>query len=114
MGRVLPNSAHQRRGLGNDQVSIQSNTRPDLGHHMGKWQKQKKTSFTRGPRGQPFPSRYNKATMNRQDILAHRIRISDILYWDNKSYLTHTILPRTSREEHILLVLNRQLTSLLC
>ena len=29
-------------------------------------------------------------------ILAHRIRISEILPWDRKSYLTHAILPRTS------------------
>ena len=28
-------------------------------------------------------------------ILAHRIRISEILPWDRKSYLTHAILPRT-------------------
>ena len=30
------------------------------------------------------------------DFLAHRIRISDILLWDRKYYLTHAILPRTS------------------
>ena len=30
-------------------------------------------------------------------FLAHRIRISDILSWDRKSYLTHAILPRLSR-----------------
>ena len=29
-------------------------------------------------------------------ILAHRIRISEILPWDRKSYLTHVILPRAS------------------
>ena len=29
-------------------------------------------------------------------ILAHWIRISDILLLDRKSYLTHAILPRTS------------------
>ena len=29
-------------------------------------------------------------------FLAHRIRISEILPWDRKSYLTHAILPRTS------------------
>ena len=27
-------------------------------------------------------------------VLAHRIRISEILPWDIKSYLTHAILPR--------------------
>ena len=31
-------------------------------------------------------------------ILAHGIRISEILPWDRKSYLTHAILPRLSRE----------------
>ena len=31
-------------------------------------------------------------------VLAHWIRISDILPWDRKSYLTHVILPRLSRE----------------
>ena len=29
-------------------------------------------------------------------FLAHRIRISEMLPWDRKSYLTHAILPRTS------------------
>ena len=31
-----------------------------------------------------------------QNILAHRIRISQIFPWNRKSSLTHTILPRTS------------------
>ena len=34
-------------------------------------------------------------------ILAHRIRISEILPWDRKSYLTHAILPRLSPEGFI-------------
>ena len=38
------------------------------------------------------------ATKKRENILAHRIRISEILPWDRKSYLTHAILPRLSRE----------------
>ena len=29
-------------------------------------------------------------------FLAHRIRISEILPWDRKSYLTHAILPSAS------------------
>ena len=29
-------------------------------------------------------------------ILAQRIRISEVLPWKRKSYLTHAILPRTS------------------
>ena len=32
------------------------------------------------------------------DLLAHWIRISEILPWDRKSYLTHAILPRLTRE----------------
>ena len=38
-------------------------------------------------------------------ILAHRIRISEILPWDRNSYLTHVILPRLSREGCTLVVL---------
>ena len=34
-------------------------------------------------------------------FLAHRIRISDILPWDRKSYLTQAILPMLSREGYI-------------
>ena len=33
--------------------------------------------------------------------LANRIRISEILLWDRKSYLTHAILPRLSREGYV-------------
>ena len=43
-----------------------------------------------------LPSRHLGIT-----FLAHRIRISDILPWDKKSYLTHAILPRLSREGYI-------------
>ena len=39
-----------------DQESIQSSITPDQRHYMGKSQKHKKTSHTREPRGQPFPS----------------------------------------------------------
>ena len=38
-------------------------------------------------------------------ILAHWIRISDILSWDRKYYLTHVILQRLSCEEWTLIVL---------
>ena len=34
-------------------------------------------------------------------VLAHRIRISEILPWDKKSYLTHAILHRLSRDGYI-------------
>ena len=36
--------------------------------------------------------------MTRTNVLAHRIRISDILFCDRKSYFTHVILSRLSRE----------------
>ena len=38
-------------------------------------------------------------------VLAHRIKISDILSWDRKSYFTHVILPMLSREGCTLVVL---------
>ena len=42
------------------------------------------------------------ATMGQIDfIFAHRIRISEILPWDRKSYLTHAILPRLTRDGYI-------------
>ena len=43
---------------------------------------------------QPVAPR-GRITQDIKDILAHRIRISEILPWDRKSYLTHAILPRT-------------------
>ena len=36
-----------------------------------------------------------------KEFLAHRIRISEILPWNRKCYLTHAILPRLSREGFI-------------
>ena len=45
------------------------------------------------------------SNMVRDLILAHRIGISVILSWDRKSYLTHAILPRLSREGCALVVL---------
>ena len=39
--------------------------------------------------------------MKRVNIFAHQIRISEILPWDRKSYLTHAILPRLSRKDYI-------------
>ena len=39
------------------------------------------------------------------DILARQKRISDILSWDRKSYLTHIILLRLSVEDCTLVVL---------
>ena len=52
-------------------------------------------------------------------FLAHRIRISEILPWDGKSYLIHAFLPRLSREGfmHWLYLTSHtclQVTSLLC
>ena len=56
-----------------------------------------------------------------QLFLAHRIRISDILPLDIKSYLTHAILPMLSLEGYIQYICcigthahDRQVTSLLC
>ena len=42
---------------GKDQESIQSSTKPDLGHHVGKRQKLKKTLHTKEPKGKLFPCR---------------------------------------------------------
>ena len=53
-------------------------------------------------------------------IPAHRIRISEILPRDKKSYLAQAILPRLSREGYIYIgcigthAHSRQVTSLLC
>ena len=43
--------------------------------------------------------------MTRTNVLAHQIRISDISSWDRKSYFSHVILPRLSREDCTLVVL---------
>ena len=43
----------------------------------------------------------NRKGRLREYILAHWIRISDILLWDRKSYLTHAILPKLTREGYI-------------
>ena len=43
----------------------------------------------------------NRKGKLREYILAHRIGISEILPCDRKSYLTHAILPRLSREGYI-------------
>ena len=47
------------------------------------------------PRGQVSIKRLKRLIV-RKLVLAHRIRISEILPWDRKSYLTHVILPRAS------------------
>ena len=54
---------------GKDQESVQSSTTPDQGNHMGKWQKHKKTSYTRQPRGQPFPSRWPQGYKEQKDTM---------------------------------------------
>ena len=41
---------------------------------------------------------YQTLHIMRYFALAYRIGISEILTWDRKSYLTHVILPRFSRE----------------
>ena len=57
-------------------------------------------------RGLPVMDRSTESTdafVEVQDscTVAHQIRVSDILPWDRKSYLTHAILPRLSREGYI-------------
>ena len=42
-----------------------------------------------------------KHLCTRINILAHWIKISEILFWDRKSYLSHAILPRLSREGYM-------------
>ena len=42
-----------------------------------------------------------RSSVASSDVLTHRIRISEILPWDRKSYLTHAILPRLSRDGYI-------------
>ena len=56
---------------------------------------------------------YNVDTETRQNLvlmvgsifLARQIRIFEVLAWDRNSYLTHVILPRLSREDCTLVVL---------
>ena len=43
--------------------------------------------------------------MSHQTSLAHSTWIAEILPWGRKSYLTHVILPRLSREGYTLVVL---------
>ena len=39
--------------------------------------------------------------LDRNSFLTHRIRISEILQWDRKSYLIHAFLPRLSHERFV-------------
>ena len=45
---------------------------------------------------------YAKYWLNGKIVLAHQIRISNILFWARKSYPTYDILPKLSREVFIL------------
>ena len=56
----------QSKKEGKDYKSIQSSTKPDPGHHMGKWQKHNKTS-QESQEVSPFPAGDNKAAMNSQE-----------------------------------------------
>ena len=56
---------------GKDQESMQSSTRPEPGDHMGKRQQKKKTSHTREPRGEPFPSRCPQACNEHQESMTN-------------------------------------------
>ena len=53
----------QSKEVGKNQELIQSSTTHDLGHGMGRLQKHKKTSHTREPRDQPFPTRSQETDM---------------------------------------------------
>ena len=50
-------SGSQSKEEGKYQDLIQLSTTPDPGYHMRKWQRHKKTSQTREPRHQAYPSR---------------------------------------------------------
>ena len=52
-----------------------------------------------------FPNILQTTFILEANILAHRIRISEILPWDRKSYLTHAILSRLSSKVCTLIVL---------
>ena len=76
----------QVRKKGIEREWIQSNTTPDLGHHMRKWQKhQKKTSPTREIRGRP-----NKPREKHMEAHA-QIGTTDIAFQKYRDM----ILPRT-------------------
>ena len=59
------NSKEESKG----QESIQSSTIPDPGHHMGKWQKHKKTSHKDSQEVSLFQACGHKAAINRQDSM---------------------------------------------
>ena len=53
-----------------DQESIQSNTTPDPGYHMGKSQKDKETyKKNKSQEVSPFPAGDHKAAMNRRESM---------------------------------------------
>ena len=58
---------------GKDQESIHSSTTPDPGHHMGIWQKHKKTSYQRVKRP-GLPSRWSQGCKDRQDSMTKTTR----------------------------------------
>ena len=60
-------SAHESREEGKDQESVQSSSIPDLGHHIGKWQKHKKYNTQVSQEVSPFPAGDHKAARNRHD-----------------------------------------------
>ena len=51
--------------------------------------------------------KHKKSSLVRTRILQHQIRISGILFWDRKPYLTHVTLPRLSHESCTLVVLEQ-------
>ena len=64
-------SWYKSKQEGIDQESIQSNTTPDPGHYMGKWQKHTKTHENITYKRAKRPGDY-KAARNRQDSMADK------------------------------------------
>ena len=86
--RTDPKIRHRSKEEGKDQASIQSSTTPNPEHRMGKCQKHKKTSRTREPRGQPFPSTHHKTARHRQDNMA---KTNTNIKYPHKKYRLGTV-----------------------
>ena len=70
------------RNEGKDQESILSNTTPDLGHRMVKWQKHKKHHIQESKEVSFFPVGDHKDAMNRQDSITdkHETHITEMIH----------------------------------
>ena len=87
---------NQNKEEGKTLKSKQSNTTPDPGQHIGKWQKNKKTSHTREPRGQPFHSRWRTTRLQETYKTAwHETQIKkrstkEALFWNGHYFYWRT------------------------